>query len=196
MELLQSAQEAIDDLRFSVALPMLEVLASRKVSESFLHLGYIYKSGGDGVEVNLEKAKYYYDLYFHAMEADFKNGNYEAGFRVALAYQFGDGVKKDEKKAVKILVTCVKHNHAKAQYHLSGLYAHGWCGLKKNQDERLLWLFNAAENNCPEALYEVGLIYCDGDDGDKKMGMDFIKRAASLSFFPACDYINGISGKD
>ena len=93
-------------------------------------------------------------------------GDAEAQFNLAVCYRKGQGVAKDDRKAVKWFVKAAEQNHAEAQLYLGFCYAKGQ-GVKINYNEVVKWWRNAAEQNHSEAQYNFGVCYANGEGVEK-----------------------------
>lgn len=73
---------------------------------------------------------------------------------------------------------------AKAQYDLYFCYANG-IEVKKDENIALSYLFQSAENDNPEALYQLGLYYRTGEMGLPKWeekALDYFSRSSELGY--------------
>jgi len=85
----------------------------------------------------------------------------EAQFALAKKYDTGDGVAKDEAKAVEWYKKAAEQGHAKAQFNLGVDYSNG-IGVAKDEAEAVKWYQKAAEQEDAEAQYNLGVCYLNG----------------------------------
>ncbi len=75
-----------------------------------------------------------------------KHGHAEAGYRVALCYEFGWGARKDYAKAVQFYRQSAAKNHPGAATRLGMACLHGTLGLSGRERDGLQWLRRAQES--------------------------------------------------
>ena len=76
-----------------------------------------------------------------------KGGDAEAQFQVAYAYEMGDGVAKNYKKAMHWYKLAAKQNHVKAQLSM-GYFYHSGMGVSEDYEEAIEWYKLAADQGC------------------------------------------------
>ncbi len=191
---MEQALAAYSDLDYKQALPLLEELAALEIPDACVHLAYIYADGNEDVAKDEALSTIWYSKYFFLLRRQVQAGDAEASYKLASSYQYGSGIRCDEKKAVEFYTLSASNGHAEAQFHLSCLWKYGWCGLRANPEQRMYWLDQAVRLEHPEALYTFGLMYMqDTDDFDKEQGLHFIRRSAELGYWVAIDYLKWIS---
>ena len=117
----------------------------------------------------------------HLVEAFAKaeKGDAEAQFGLGLAYQWGIGVPKLPKEAVKWYRLAAEQRNVLAQSFLAGMYAKGE-GVERDPKEAVKWLRMAAEQGFFESQYNLGLSYSRGEgvDKDPKEAVKWFRLAA------------------
>lgn len=99
----------------------------------------------------------------------------DEAFAKGLAYKNGDGVEKDNEKAVAFFKTAAELGHVQAQLAVGGYYY-----MKNDCGEAVKWLQMAADLGNAEALFNMGVFYTEGMgvDQDLPKAADFFYRAA------------------
>ena len=140
----------------------------KKVDSGDMHyansLGYAYEFG-IGTSLNIKEAMKYYEMAA-------KQNNAIGMTNLADLY-----IQENKlKKAKPLLVKAAKKESGYAQYLLAmnffDLYS-------ENNKEALFWLERAASNDEPEALYQLGVYYSEGNDLAKSI--KYYQRAAELN---------------
>ena len=140
----------------------------KKVDSGDMHyvnsLGYAYEFG-IGTSLSIKEAMKYYEMAA-------KQNNTLGMTNLADLY-----IQEDKlKKAKPLLVKAAKKESGYAQYLLAmnffDLYS-------ENNKEALFWLERAASNDEPEALYQLGVYYSEGNDLAKSI--KYYQRAAELN---------------
>ena len=89
-------------------------------------------------------------------------------FELGYAYENGNvhgwalGFAPDYPKAAYWLGEAAQANHARAQYRLGILYAHGW-GVPRDGIQAVAWFTRSAQNGYAPARYHLGWMYHKGD---------------------------------
>ena len=140
----------------------------KKVDSGDIHyansLGYAYEFG-IGTPLNIKEAMKYYEMAA-------KQNNALGMTNLADLY-----IQEDKlKKAKPLLLKAAEKEYGYAQYLLAmnffDLYS-------ENNKEALFWLERAASNDEPEALYQLGVYYSEGNDLAKSI--KYYQRAAELN---------------
>lgn len=140
----------------------------KKVDSGDMHyvnsLGYAYEFG-IGTSLSIKEAMKYYEMAA-------KQNNTLGMTNLADLY-----IQEDKlKKAKPLLVKAAEKEHGYAQYLLSmnffDLYS-------ENNKEALFWLEKAANHDEPEALFQLGVYYSEGNDLAKSI--KYYQRAAELN---------------
>ena len=90
-----------------------------------------------------------------------QNGNAEAQYKLAQAYEKGSGVTKDLTEAMAWYHKAAEQGLAEAQYKLAEAYESG-AGVGVNLSEAMKWNRKAAEQGIAEAQYKLALAYENG----------------------------------
>ncbi len=172
--------------KYEESLPLFRKLAAKDVREACYYLAEMYSKGLGGLSEDHVEA---FGLYERAA----RYGHAEAQYRIAVMYEEGRGVLKDEKKAASWYGQAAANGHADAQYHFaeyefdkaifwqeeSKRKESGAEGKSKQEEsvrraedlgkykQRLSsavsWYNKAAEQNQPEAQYVMGRLYASGE---------------------------------
>jgi TPR repeat protein len=89
------------------------------------------------------------------------SGNPEAIYFLALYYERGLYVVKDDAKALGLYEKAAIQGHTQSQYMLGLMYSEGR-GSSKNLLSAFKWFSEASEKDHPQALYEKGSFYLSG----------------------------------
>ena len=142
----------------------------KKVDSGDMHyansLGYAYEVG-IGTSLSIKEAMKYYEMAA-------KQNNALGMMNLADLY-----IQEDKlKKAKPLLVKAAKKEYGYAQYLLAmnffDLYS-------ENNKGALFWLERAANNDEPEALYQLGVYYSEGGEADLAKSIKYYQRAAELN---------------
>src|SRR5580692_4022939 len=87
-----------------------------------------------------------------------EDGDVQAQLALAKAYDLGEGVPKDEEKAVQWWEKAAEHGNASAQVSLGGVYSLG-AGVPKNYAAAVRWWKKAAEQGDVTAEGNLGTAY-------------------------------------
>jgi uncharacterized protein len=114
-----------------------------------------------------------------ALLAEAERGSAEAQFRVANAYDTGQGAPRDGKEAMRWYVASAKQGNAEAQNSVgSGLQA------EQRFAEALLWYEKAAAQSHPLATNNLAFLYDagKGTTQDRRKAYDLYMKAADLGW--------------
>ena len=108
-----------------------------------------------------------------------QQGNEKAQFDMGLYYLRGQGVAKDEAKAVEWLQKSADQGYVKAQVVLGGMYEQG-LDVQKDDAQAVYWLRKAAEQGDAGAQTNLGVHYVDGTgvEQDEQAGREWDQKAA------------------
>ena len=108
-----------------------------------------------------------------------ENGHAEASYRLALAYQLGQGVELDNQKAVRWYTQAAQAHHAKAQRSLGAMYEGGY-GVKQNLQQAYAWYKRAAAQGLPDAQLRLGTLFFEGRGvkADRVQAQHWIRKSA------------------
>ena len=159
---------------------------------------------------NMKKSNFMYLTIFmlffcarlYSPENELKNA--EELFELGVAYHNGEGVPKDEKKAVELYRRAAAKGSSDALLNLSAMYYHGQGGLPKDEKKFLELLHQSANQGCPEAQFQLAQIFGFkftefGLSKDEKKAVELWKKAeaqglAEAQFRLAGMYYLGIVG--
>ncbi|GBB97619.1 hypothetical protein RclHR1_30140001 [Rhizophagus clarus] len=113
-----------------------------------------YYEIGEGIEINLEKAFYWYHK---AAE----NGNKKAMFNLSNNYKNGEGTEKNLEKAFYWYQKAVEDDDEKAIYNLANFHENETA--ENDLEKAIYWYQNAAENGDKKAMYDLGVYYENKD---------------------------------
>ena len=105
------------------------------------------------------------DLFWERAGAE--SGDPEAMGKLALAYLNGDGVEKDEKKALEYMRKAADAGNATAQYNMGIFYFQGQI-LKKDLDQAQKWMEKAARSGDPDAYGVLNAIRSQKAEEDRR----------------------------
>ena len=100
-------------------------------------------------------------------------------FDEGMAYFQGEGVKKDEKRGLKLIRSAAEKNLSKAQWQLAILYQNGK-GISKDPAEALKWYREAACRGGEETKIALGKMFFTGEGltKDTDEGLQWFRKAA------------------
>ena len=87
--------------------------------------------------------------YSKDLEKQAKNGDIESQYQVGLCYKSGNGIEKNNKKAIKWLKSAANNGHSAACYELAGLLT--------EKEEQKDWLMKAASSGSDDMKMTVAL---------------------------------------
>jgi TPR repeat protein len=90
-----------------------------------------------------------------------ENGHIDSQFNLALMYEKGIGVSKDEKEAIIWYRKSAKQGNAFAQYNLAVLYENGR-GVEVDFAQANAWYRKASAQGDPLAIGNLGMLYVRG----------------------------------
>ncbi len=122
---------------------------------------------------------------FKQLYARAKAGDIMAQYDLGVAYQKGDGVKRDDKRAVKWWEK-IAEQHGIAAYNLAVCYQHG-VGVKRRPDRMIRYYELAVSMKFAPAMYNLGGCYLVGDgvQKDPKKAVQLWSQAADMGFLEA-----------
>lgn len=103
-----------------------------------------------------------------------------ADYQMAVKYMHGQGVAKDEQKAMTYLQKAVEAGSDRAQLALGYFYLQGTGGVAKDTAKAVEFFTMAAKQGNRDAQYNVGLAYVRGEGVEKDMakGYEWFEKAA------------------
>jgi len=99
--------------------------------------------------------------FFEEQQVLADQGNASAQYNLALMYDTGEGVPKDDKEAVKWYRLAADQGDADAQYNLGWMYLNGE-GIPKDDKQAVKWFRLAADQGDASAQYNLGSMYASG----------------------------------
>jgi len=142
-------------------------------------LGYIYKVG-DGVKIDLTKSNEWYRKSFEIFQRDINQGDVDIQRALASAYFYGNGVVKNDQKAIELNEKIAMQGGAEDQANLADKFLGGY-GVPKNFAKAFEWYKKAAEQGSVNAEYHLGRLYAEGEGTSKDITKAFelyLKAAA------------------
>ena len=88
-------------------------------------------------------------------------GNVEAQYRVAVMFQNGLGMAKNEANALNWMRQAADQGHALAQHGLGFMYLHGEC-VDKDETQAAQWFQRASEQGLAGSQMTLGMMYEQG----------------------------------
>ena len=112
-------------------------------------------------------------------------GHPDSQFNVALMYEQGIGIGKDEKEAVSWYSKAAEQGHAAAQYNLAVLYENGR-GTEIDFSKANEWYRKASAQGDPLAIGNLGMLYLRGQGvkENKVAGVALLMASATLDPSP------------
>ena len=90
-----------------------------------------------------------------------EEGIAEAQYNLAVLYERGDGIPKDDAKAFELYRRAAAQKFAEAKFNLGVMHHMGW-GTPQNHAEAAKWYRLAAGHGIPDAKFNLGLLYHQG----------------------------------
>ncbi len=141
--------------------------------EAQYDLAEIHRAG-DEVERNLELAAAWYE------KAAVQNLP-KAQYALALCHAEGSGVPRNDERALYWLNKAAGYYYAPAQYKLGESYANGELGLRKDPEEAVKWMRQAAAREFGGAFHAMGNYYLFGRGvaADEAKAVEWFQRGAA-----------------
>ncbi len=95
-----------------------------------------------------------------------EKGNVDAQYRLAVMYQNGLGVVRNELLAMKWMVAAANQDFPLAQHGLGFMYMEGDC-VAKNGEKAVLWFTKAAEQGMAGSQTTLAMMYETGNGVEK-----------------------------
>lgn len=120
-----------------------------------------------------------YSVAFRELAPFASQGNAEAQFDLANMYRAGNGVERDDARALDWYQKAAAQGHAKAQYNLGAMYMSGR-GTKQNYIAAASWTRKSAEQGFALAQYAMSDFYFKGLGVaiDDVAGAQWLRKAA------------------
>jgi len=108
-----------------------------------------------------------------------EQGDATAQHNLGVCYEYGKGVKKDLREAVKYYRKAAEQGIFQAQFALGTCYANGE-GVGQDPDEAVKWYRKAAEQGDAKAQFNLGCSYADGQgvEKDEREAVKWFRKAA------------------
>lgn len=125
-------------------------------------------------------------LAFKEFRAVADTGNADGQFNVALMYEQGIGVAKDEQQSIVWYEKSAQQGNSNAQFNLAVLYENGR-GSAVDFAQANQWYRKAAAQGDALAIGNLGMLYMRGDGvkADKNLGLALLLQSATLDNSPA-----------
>ena len=165
----EAGRELYDQERYAEALPAIRYAAEGGHGGALFARGEYFSKGLGGETVNLDRAA---ECYLASADS----GNADACWRIAHYYQNGVSVSQDDAKALAYYEKAAAAGYTWAYANAARYYA------EKDAKKALEAYRKAAEADCPDALYQVGLAYEQGglvEQSDSE-ALRYFERAAAL----------------
>jgi TPR repeat protein len=154
-------------------------------AEAQFFLAECYGNGLFGLPIDHDKA---FSLYVQAS----KQNHAASTFRAAVCYELGAGPKRDYSRAVQFYRKAAALGDIGAMYKLAMVLLNGAMNTVKNDREGVTWLkraAGAADENHPEALHELAVVYEKGTVPsvivDENYARELYTQAAQLGYAPS-----------
>lgn len=126
---------------------------------------------------------------FAQLQKRAETGDAEAQYSLARMYVVGDGIPKDEAKALEWLQKAATQSYADAQYVLGNMYASGYLSiLPKDIAKAAEWYQKAAAQGNAKAQYTLGEMYSIGGEmpfSDEAKAIEWYQKAAEQGYVDA-----------
>lgn len=121
------------------------------------------------------------ELVFDLLNQSLEEGDAKAAYALGTWYLHGNYVKKDMRKAVRLLKQAAEGNVPDALFDLANCYEKG-AGLKKNDRLAFENYLKAALCNDAQSIYEVGrcYFYGIGVEKERRLAQIWLDRAKDL----------------
>ena len=181
----QQAQEQ-DPLLYERVLAFDDLMQKpleQQTGEDCFAIGQSYRAGNP-VARNDEEAFKWFKTAWEKGE-----GVSQAAVEMAEMYRLGEGVEKNEPKALELYVQAAELKNPQAQYILG---KRSYEENPPNYKDAFAWLSNAAAQGYAPAQYMTGymLLKGQGTPRSQKISMEFFSRAAQQDYAPA-QYVLG-----
>ena len=110
----------------------------------------------------------------------FQQSNSSAVVNLAVKYHTGDGVPKDDKKAIRLFFTAAEVGDSAAERNLGAVYINGM-GVPRDNAKALDWIIAAGKDGDAQAQFDLGRIYSTEFAGPRDFAKAFVWTAASAT---------------
>src|ERR1700688_3608287 len=124
------------------------------------------------------------------LQAKADAGNPDAQLDLGRAYEVGNGVLRNDERAVKWYRAAAEQGNAIAQNNL-GLMLRSGRGIEQDKGEAVRWYKKAAQQKNPAAMFNLGTAYYNGDGvaADNVAACAWFLLAKDLGSVPAIDAV-------
>ena len=136
-----------------------------------------------------EDEEYTFDELYELAE----EGNADAQFEVALAYEYGNGVTANPRIAFEWMWMAAHNNNLSGMNNLGSYYSNG-IGVEQNDVEAFKWYKLAAEEGDAYAQYNLAIYYSNGKgvDADEEEAMRWMRKAAEQGIEKAINVLKSL----
>ncbi len=125
-----------------------------------------------------------------------ENGDPEACAFLGKEYYFGWNIEQDLDRALRYLTVAADSGHALSQF-LAGFMHWSGRGTEPNEDKALEYFLLAAEQDVPEAMYNVAKILLHKDfEGNRDEALRWLTRSANAGYGAAEDMLGDVEDED
>ncbi|WP_048694119.1 tetratricopeptide repeat protein [Catenovulum maritimum] len=165
------------------AIELWHAAAEQNYAKALLSLGYLYRFGYEGIELDYAKA---FELFSRAAEQGDAAGIYALGNM----YYYARYVDKNDDKAFELYSKSAELNNKSALYGLALMYQRG-DGTQIDKVKAYQLLQRAAEQGYKPAIFRLGLAlyYGDGVDQNKSRALEGLERLAESGYVSAQSFI-------
>ena len=167
------------------------------LEEGVQHHRQAAQEGDARAQYELARTYYQYNEFaksFYWWQKSAENGLNAAWVRLAIQYAYGQGVEKDEGRALDYIWTAVKGDPADANAlcHLGMFYEQG-IGTDASMEQAMTCYRQAAEMGDPVAYFALGMCYFFGKGvpEDTETALSWVGKAAELDY-PEAQYFLGL----
>ena len=124
------------------------------------------------------------------LKAKAEAGDAESQIRLAMCYESGKGVPRDEAEVLKWARKAADQGDPIGQNILGRYYFNG-TGIPQDHEEAVQWFRKAAEQGLANARHNVALCYYTGDgtNGDHNEAIRWCRKAAEQGYAPALNLL-------
>ena len=187
LEELQQAKKLFNQKKYSEAIDTL-IKYGPYDDEAAIFVADIYLFGHGNYEIDYQKANYWLQL-----AANMNNAR--ALHNLAVSYELGTGVEKDESKAFQLYNKALANGHTFTHNALGNMYLRG--KGTAIDESKAFYHFEQGSLYNVNALYNLAHCYEDGTGTDCNLekALDLFKKAASLGLSNASDDISRLQHK-
>lgn len=167
------------------------------LEEGVQHHRQAAQEGDARAQYELARTYYQYNEFaksFYWWQKSAENGLNAAWVRLAIQYAYGQGVEKDEGRALDYIWKAVKGDPADANAlcHLGMFYEQG-IGTDASMEQAMTCYRQAAEMGDPVAYFALGMCYFFGKGvpEDTETALSWVGKAAELDY-PEAQYFLGL----